>query len=534
MKANYLLLILVFLVKILYAQNYKTNDVLNDTIWASDTVKIYNDVTVTQGATLTINPGAYVEFQGNYSLTVNGRIKAIGTQLDSITFTIHDTTSFGDTSTLSGGWGSIKLLNNPLDTSFFSYCVFSYGKAVDPGYSVYGNYNDNFMGGAIFAYQYANLKCNNSTFFHNRAIEYGGGIFVKYYAVLEFSNNLFKKNNSLFEGGAIKIESGNTAIISENKFIKNRTFNDGYNEWGYWVGGAGGGIYVGVNSNAIVMNNWFCNNNAVNGSLYETDYNCFILNNIIINNKGVGLFNGDEIGTPKYINNTIVNNLSYDFVGGIVFFSPFIEMRNNIVYGNEGEWDYPSNEQIWTPRTNIQANFSYGCNPDEPIYYQGVGNIHDDPMFVNPTEGAGPDYDGMAADWSFLPGSPCINSGTSDTTGLNLPAFDLVGNPRVYGGRVDMGAYEKQYFITKINDSPVYNTIKLYPNPGNNRMVIEILPGMEEAEIEIVDNFGKVCMHEHIHSSPAVFYPDRLAPGIYYYRIFNPTGTMQSGKWVKQ
>jgi len=40
--------------------------------------------------------------------------------------------------------------------------------------------------------------------------------------------------------------------------------------------------------------------------------------------------------------------------------------------------------------------------------------------------------------------SPCIDAGTPDTTGLNLPEFDLAGNPRVFNEIIDMGAYEWQ------------------------------------------------------------------------------------------
>lgn len=52
----------------------------------------------------------------------------------------------------------------------------------------------------------------------------------------------------------------------------------------------------------------------------------------------------------------------------------------------------------------------------------------DDPLFVD------------ALEFRLQDGSPCIDAGT------NLPwtatAFDLDGNPRLHGGRVDMGCYE--------------------------------------------------------------------------------------------
>jgi hypothetical protein len=80
---------------------------------------------------------------------------------------------------------------------------------------------------------------------------------VKNFGSLEFSNNLFRKNISFFNGGGIKIEYGTSAIIYGNRFTENITLRDGYTEWGHWVAGAGAGIYIGVNSYALVENNMF-------------------------------------------------------------------------------------------------------------------------------------------------------------------------------------------------------------------------------------------------------------------------------------
>ncbi len=166
--------------------------------------------------------------------------------------------------------------------------------------------------------------------------------------------------------------------------------------------------------------------------------------------------------------------------------------------------------------------------------YPGEGNISSDPQFTSPTEGAGIDFDGLAADWTLLEASPCINTGTPDTSGLNLPEFDLAGNPRIFGGRIDIGAYENQSVYVKINESPVYSRIKLYPNPGSDKIYIDVPPGMEGAWIDIVDGRGKVLMHEQIQTSPSVLSPYKLQSGIYLYRIYKENKVVKSGKWVKR
>jgi predicted outer membrane repeat protein len=57
-----------------------------------------------------------------------------------------------------------------------------------------------------------------------------------------------------------------------------------------------------------------------------------------------------------------------------------------------------------------------------------------------------PRFTGSGAHPCSLSGSsPCINQGNPDMTGLDVPPFDLAGNPRIIdacGSRIDIGAYE--------------------------------------------------------------------------------------------
>ena len=60
----------------------------------------------------------------------------------------------------------------------------------------------------------------------------------------------------------------------------------------------------------------------------------------------------------------------------------------------------------------------------------GTGNIDIGPTFVDPVNG----------DYHLLPTSPCIGAGYPGTFGVG--EVDLDGEPRVMGGRVDMGVDE--------------------------------------------------------------------------------------------
>lgn len=91
-------------------------------------------------------------------------------------------------------------------------------------------------------------------------------------------------------------------------------------------------------------------------------------------------------------------------------------------------------------------------NLDTAPLFSGGANIHD-PLY-----------------YTLSAASPCIDSGTPDISGLDLPAYDLAGNWRVWNGRIDMGCYEYDSEPWVSNDDPVIPAIQesyitAYPNP---------------------------------------------------------------------
>jgi hypothetical protein len=64
----------------------------------------------------------------------------------------------------------------------------------------------------------------------------------------------------------------------------------------------------------------------------------------------------------------------------------------------------------------------------------GTGNINANPQFVNAAGG----------NLELQPTSPCINVGNNAAIEATGMTTDLAGNPRIYDGVVDMGAYEAQ------------------------------------------------------------------------------------------
>jgi len=169
---------------------------------------------------------------------------------------------------------------------------------------------------------------------------------------------------------------------------------------------------------------------------------------------------------------------------------------NTILWGNNAL----VGDQVYLEDDNVDPDFYYcdvegdsaGFESEEywNVTYTGIyeNNINEDPAFVSPSAGAGTSYDGLAADWSLLAASPCINAGTPDTTGLSLPPNDLGGDPRIVGDTIDIGAYEYQTEVFINNVLNKISDILVFPNPAGDFVKIYINnPDRELKILEIRD-----------------------------------------------
>ena len=71
------------------AQTNITNNITSNTTWdvAGSPYIIQNSINVQNGVSLTIDAGVEVKFNGSFSISVFGEIKAVGTSTDSIYIT---------------------------------------------------------------------------------------------------------------------------------------------------------------------------------------------------------------------------------------------------------------------------------------------------------------------------------------------------------------------------------------------------------------------------------------------------------------
>lgn len=499
LKVVSFILIFPFLICIGKSQTIEVaGSITENTNWNVDTVKIVGDVTIENDVLLTISSGVYVESQGYFRLIINGKINALGLPNDSITFTVNDTTGFwSDTTSIAGGWHGIYIIgeDGSTDSSVFKYCILQYGKNYD-------EYGGDINGGALYVYKHAFLHINHCSFTSNMVIcyttgvdgPYGGAIYCENVDEILIDSSSFIKNRSFNFSGAIRIDKNcYKTIITNNTFINNVGY---YWRYSYsWAISGGGGAAISTSDlvySPEISNNYCFNNKGLNGIIYTSNLHSKIFNNVICNNWGPGIADGHQLSTSKTFNNTIINNWSH--YGGILLWSK-AEVYNNICWGNE-DLTGIHYDQIYIDDAN--PTLKYNC-----VQYGdgGIGAVYNYPEFVDPTEGVGLEYDGASADWNLENWSPCINSGTPDTAYLSIPEYDIVGNTRIFGNRIEMGAYENQEIVLFSNESElVKENISVFPNPATSKAILRINTQniRENHTVLIIDALGKVVLRTNI------------------------------------
>jgi hypothetical protein len=286
--------------------------------------------------------------------------------------------------------------------------------------SFYGNYAE-YLGGAVYNYSFeseASPKMTNVSFLHNKAnTERGGGLFNDGRTVhAELTNLNVVGNESFLSGGGLYFVANNDCSPK----IINTVINGNYSHAGY-----GGGIYMTTydgNAAAEIINSTICGNKVSRGIVFD-------------NNDGGGLYIDPAKNTYTKISNTVIwgnkgvdiNNLYIkDFGSTNVITSSLIE--DPIVAGN-----------------NAVANLPFDT----------------DPKFLDPVSADfAPTMDG---DYQLTLESPLINKGSNLLMNLST---DLLGNTRIVGGVVDIGAYESQG-STPVDNESIFSEKAIWSYSGN-------------------------------------------------------------------
>lgn len=274
--------------------------------------------------------------------------------------------------------------------------------------------------GGAMRIQNSHAILRNCVISNNRANDFAG-IWLRDANVL-IENTLFDGNIGGCQS-AIAIHSYGTATIKNCKFVNNET-----------APYCGATIDVFYGSNLDMINCEIRDNEgdalSISNGSHVTVHNC-----LIANNNGPGVYVTNPGGSIDFQN----TNILFNSEEGMTVGNTELNMRNCIIYGNELEEIY-----LWssyhTPTISyslIEGRTTGGIVGI--IDWQGE-NYDEDPIFRDLDE----------HEYFLVKESPCINAGDPEMDIL-ASEYDLSGNPRIIGERIDIGCYE--YLIIHVSDT---------------------------------------------------------------------------------
>jgi hypothetical protein len=308
--------------------------------------------------------------------------------------------------------------------------------------------------------------CNNSTYMAYKPYVSGGnggGI------ALSGSDSLFRILNCVISGNYCGDAVFKNEFLPEDEDIMPQ-------------GGSGGGTYL-FQSSHLIINSTIANNCSGTAVLESKSDELSSTVPDYLRGQGGGVFNADNIVFAT--NSIIAKNHLLEY-----------SVKNDI----EGEY---------------ALNYCLLSTDTLSSVITGTENlINIDPKFLS-----------FPNDLSLSQSSLAINHGSPDTTGLFLPENDIAGNPRIYGGRIDMGAYEFQgepyyqgmgnYLIEKVD-------VSVFPNPFRGETRIEyFIEQQGDVRITLFNSSGikirEILLPSQQKGMNSYFYLDQgLKPGIYF------------------
>jgi len=412
----------------------------------------------------------------------------------------------------------------------------------------------------------------NCTFEGNTSVEKGGGAVYNIYSNAEFLHCKFSNNTTEEGGGAIANNNSHIVMDScEVEYNEsNNHFGGGINNWKSNpqitnstiannvcdLDGAGINnfssspvlINCNIHDNSAGQNGGAIANSANEENVQPVIKNCYIANNVAEMNGG-GIYNradgsscdlelsnsviygnvsgsgsnGDgggicnislndgtcspEVNNCTFSGNTAVNSggaLFNQGSGGTV--EPVI--TNSIVWGNTVTGGQINNQSATPSYSYSNIEGSGGSGSWKSSFGTDEGNnIDSDPSFKSAADTA--DAPNVTCNLDLNASSTGIDTGTPDTTGLNLPESDIRGNPRILLEQIDMGAYEADTLAPSLTtqdttiqlDSEGYVLLtpdKVVQSASDDGVIVDTLLSREEfdcsdlgtvtIEVTIVDN----------------------------------------------
>jgi len=200
-------------------------------------------------------------------------------------------------------------------------------------------------------------------------------------------------------------------------------------------------------SNFLSSDNFMYCNGATGFTDYYSQFcigdgvNCFLINSTLANNStDMNVPVSSAILTGHYCNLNVINSIIFDnevdyAINDLNTFAGYgVNVKNSLIENGED-----------------------GINSVLPYVDDDETNLDCDPMF------SGDEEHPLSLDQY----SPCIDAGTTQMPeGFTLPETDIMGNPRIMGNGIDIGAYEFNPFSSPVDKKELeYSNLVIYPNP---------------------------------------------------------------------
>ncbi|MGM9507687.1 choice-of-anchor Q domain-containing protein [Larkinella sp. GY13] len=281
----------------------------------------------------------------------------------------------------------------------------------------------NLYGGGMYNNTDASPVLTNCSFNSNTTETNGGGMYN--YISSPILTNCSFTSNSADQGGGVHNFASSSPSLTNCSFTSNSA-------------NRGGGVYNLTRSSPSLTQCSFTSNSAVanGGGVYNLGVSPVLVNCRFTSNtaqEGGGMYTSGE-GNPLLTNCSFTLNTATNLGGGILSRSSSNFSLVNCIFWNNGG---SSLRAIFGPKITA----SYCLFEPEATDYTGSNNLTTTTSpFVSPDNLQLTNC--SAAINAGDPASATAVAGPYSVTAL--PQTDLAGNARIYGNRVDIGAYEFQ------------------------------------------------------------------------------------------